>query len=301
MESAQPSTDPESASPYAIALFNIECSASMPAMQRILEQHRDSIRLVVTTERYGEKHGSFFKQAIDNYRRSGFRFLLYLGYSFVTCFVVLRAKQILAAITGRPVRQKTIGAICGELGIAHLRAPDINHDSVVERLKSENIDLITMFYFDQIVHDEIIGLPEHGVVNFHPAILPECRGLFPVIFSAVENDRRFGITAHDVPDRGIDTGKILGQVHVSSGAERSILKIERLINLAGADLFTEIVSNLPLRREQARLQDESLANYHSYPSRQQIRELGKLGFQIAGMRAFWHSQKVTVDHPSQAD
>lgn len=270
-------------------------------MQRILEQHRESIRLVVTTDRYGKKHGSFLKQAIDNYSRSGFRFLLYLGYSFVACFVVLRAKQFWGALIRRPERQKTVAAICSELSIPHLSALEINADGVIERLKSESIDLITMFYFDQIIHDELIAVPQHGVVNFHPAILPDCRGLFPVVFSAIENDCRFGITAHDVHDKGIDTGKMLGQVHVDVGDEKSILKIEREVNLAGADLFGEIISELDSRRARASVQDESSAAYHSYPTRQQIRELGRMGFQIAGMRAFWRSQMVTVDHPSQVD
>jgi methionyl-tRNA formyltransferase len=57
-------------------------------------------------------------------------------------------------------------------------------------------------------------LPQKGVVNLHPSLLPKYRGRAPINWAILKGEEEVGLTAHYV-DEGMDTGDIIQQVPVS--------------------------------------------------------------------------------------
>lgn len=71
-------------------------------------------------------------------------------------------------------------------------------------------DLIIMCGWRQIIPKSLISVPRHGIVGFHPTLLPIGRGPAPLINSIIEGFTETGVTMFYL-DEGLDSGDIIGQ------------------------------------------------------------------------------------------
>ena len=269
---------------YKIALLNIECFPSSAAIERIIAEHKDQIKLVVASDRYKGRNGGIIRQAKDNFFRSGFPFTHYLALHFLYHPLALSIVAFLNRFLGFRLQRKSLNRSCELAGVPFVKTADINSPEMLSLLREHEIDLIAVFYFDQILKKNIISIPKHGVINFHPAILPNCRGLFPVVFSAVKNNGAFGMTVHDIEDESIDAGPILAQATIETPVTKSILRLEQAVNLAGVKLFRDVIHDLPELRSKS--QHQNGGAYYSYPSRADLRKLKELEFRLTSTKDF---------------
>jgi methionyl-tRNA formyltransferase len=70
------------------------------------------------------------------------------------------------------------------------------------------VDLVISFLFWKRIREPLIALPRIGCLNFHPAPLPDIRGVGGYNVAILEGRRAWGVSAHFV-DAGIDTGDIV--------------------------------------------------------------------------------------------
>jgi folate-dependent phosphoribosylglycinamide formyltransferase PurN len=83
---------------------------------------------------------------------------------------------------------------------------NINNYDFLSVLKSHNPDLIVLGGAP-LIKDKVINLPRIGVLNSHPGILPQAKGM-DVVAHSIINDIPLGVTVFKV-DAGIDSGPIL--------------------------------------------------------------------------------------------
>jgi methionyl-tRNA formyltransferase len=81
-------------------------------------------------------------------------------------------------------------------------------------------DVALCIGFPWKIPPDALAVPRHGIVNGHPSLLPRYRGPSPVSWAIRNGDREFGFTFHYM-DAELDTGNILGQVHVPLDDEHS--------------------------------------------------------------------------------
>ena len=62
----------------------------------------------------------------------------------------------------------------------------------------ENIDLVISYLFWMRIKEPLIKLPKIGCINFHPAPLPDFKGVFGYNFAIYENLSSWGVSAHHV-------------------------------------------------------------------------------------------------------
>ena len=110
-------------------------------------------------------------------------------------------------------RESITNSMCGRV------KPDSIFDSSVlmdlnflEYLRREQPSLAISVHFSEILREEFICIPSHGVVNLHSAYLPYNRGHWPEVWSIIRGTPA-GITLHYI-DQGIDTGDIIDQERV---------------------------------------------------------------------------------------
>ncbi len=72
----------------------------------------------------------------------------------------------------------------------------------------DGIDLVVSFLFWKRIKQPLIDLPNIGCVNFHPAPLPEFRGLGGYNVAIFENLPYWGVSGHYV-DEDFDTGDLI--------------------------------------------------------------------------------------------
>ena len=75
----------------------------------------------------------------------------------------------------------------------------------------------------RILHSSIISAIKYGILNFHPGLLPDVRGLDSILWS-IYNDFPIGVTAHFIEEK-IDSGKMIIQKKISIDFDDSLISI----------------------------------------------------------------------------
>lgn len=149
---------------------------------------------------------------------------------------------------------------------------DVNEQEFIRKLNNINPDLIISVYFNQIISEEVIDIPKKGIVNIHPAYLPDYKGISPVFWSLANSEKYAGVTVHYI-DKGVDTGNII---------EREKIKIEKddtedslywRICEIGSPLLIRAVDKIRAGRVQ--LVENKGGRYFSLPTEDAVRKYRK--------------------------
>ena len=109
-------------------------------------------------------------------------------------------------------------------GIPLIRFDNINHVRTRQIMRHYEPDFLVLGGAP-LLKRNLLDLPRYGVINAHPAKLPEVRGMDVVGWSILEGVP-IGLTVFFV-DEGVDTGPILSFHEVSNGLGLSLEQIEQ--------------------------------------------------------------------------
>ena len=82
--------------------------------------------------------------------------------------------------------------------------------SRIDEVRAWGADLHLMPYTTVILPPEIVDLPAHGSLCFHPSLLPRFRGGSAIPWQLILDEQETGVTVFK-PDAGVDTGPIAVQ------------------------------------------------------------------------------------------
>lgn len=86
---------------------------------------------------------------------------------------------------------------------------DVNNKEHLSCLKKKNIDLIVSAC-GQIFDKELLAIPKIGVINRHSSLLPKYRGLWPIFWALLNEEKKLGVSIHWMAEK-IDAGDIINQ------------------------------------------------------------------------------------------
>ena len=250
-------------SPKRIALMNIESFSSGLAIRRLIEQESQKIAIVICSKKHLQS--GLIRAAIENYRRSGFRFTVFLFLNFTMYYWVSSLWDTFDRIVGSSRPPRRIKALCKSHNIPYVAVTDVNAESTLALLRKQDVDMILVYYFEQILKSGILAIPPMGAVNAHAALLPSYRGLFPVFRATQFGEIEAGMTLHEIPDEGIDAGPILDQIEIALPENLDALSRSRHVNFAGVDRIRAALGNLANLRDQKRAQTGT-ASYYTFPT-----------------------------------
>ena len=165
-------------------------------------------------------------------------------------------------------------------GIGIKRINSVNSNVFFSFLKDVDPSIIAVVG-SKIIKPDIVNRFKGKFVNYHTGILPEFRGPYSEFWAIYEGVPEYvGTTIHLI-DEGIDTGNILKQVFVDVGQEKDP-QLAHIINAkAGARLMASTINDYLIGNVIPREQDEERAKYFTFPTDEQIADLGiKLGIKI---------------------
>lgn len=110
------------------------------------------------------------------------------------------------------------------------------------------IDLVVSFLFWKRIKRQLIDLPRLGCLNFHPAPLPDYRGLGGYNFAILDELSHWGATVHNV-DEAFDTGSIIEVARFAfDHSTHTALSLERATRPVIVDLFRRTIDRLAADR-----------------------------------------------------
>jgi methionyl-tRNA formyltransferase len=130
--------------------------------------------------------------------------------------LVARGENVIAVYcapqkAGRPADPLQEAAVAHRLPVyqpASFRKPE-----VWDEFATLKADLCVMAYVTLFVPEEVLHLPTHGTIQYHPSLLPRHRGPSSINWPIIQGETTTGLTIF-WPDKGLDTGPILLQKKV---------------------------------------------------------------------------------------
>ncbi len=131
---------------------------------------------------------------------------------------------------------------------------------VTESLKSLHADVGALVSYGKIIPQDIINIFPHGIVNFHPSMLPVYRGPSPIETAIMHGDSFTGLTLMAL-SRDMDAGAIYYQEKVAIGPDDTAEQLYERFGQRGAELMVDKLAQIVTGQITGTPQDDNLAIY----------------------------------------
>jgi len=135
---------------------------------------------------------------------------------------------------------------------------------VWDQFKALKPDLCLMAYVTLFVPEEVLHMPTHGTIQYHPSLLPLHRGPSSINWPIMWGARETGLSIF-WPDNGLDTGPILLQKKIPIKDQDTLgsLYFDKLFPM-GVDAMLEGLDLVRAGKAPKVKQDEALATYEGW-------------------------------------
>lgn len=163
---------------------------------------------------------------------------------------------------GRPA--DPIKTFALEQGLDVFQPMSFRKPEVHDQMASLKPDLCVMAYVTLFVPEEVLNVPTHGSIQYHPSLLPLHRGGSSINWPIIWGENRSGLSIF-WPDNGLDEGPILMQKEVSISDDDTLgsLYFNQLFPL-GVEAMIESVDLVREGKAPKIDQDHTLATYEGW-------------------------------------
>lgn len=241
-------------------------------MARLAADPRLQVVGVVLSSRVFGKRDGWLHGVRALYRRSGLRYLLYLW----------TATSLAEWLMRDSVRTRARAA-----GIPLLVSRDINDSPGLAFVDSCRPQLLVSAFFNQRIGPELLQRPGAGTVNIHPSLLPDLKGVDPVLFARLRGVTPLGVTVHRV-EQALDAGPVLARAEVAVAAGDSVLAVTARLFEHGAGLLLDKLD--AILAGDPGVAQRGLGSYDSWPSPGQVGSLHRAGgalVRASDLRRLW--------------
>lgn len=125
-----------------------------------------------------------------------------------------------------------------ELGFRVLQPESLRDPEAVAELRALAPEAIVVVAYGQILRPDVLAIPDRGVLNVHPSLLPRWRGASPIPAAILEGDQQTGVTIM-LMDAGMDSGPILAQRTFAINASDTAASLSERLSECGGDLLAD--------------------------------------------------------------
>jgi len=156
----------------------------------------------------------------------------------------------------------------------------INEHAGIERVKATQPDLIISVRFSLIIGQDIIDIPQHGVINLHSGILPDYRGVMAIFRAMSNGDINIGSTLHFIQDSGIDTGDIISIATLPLERQSSYLLNVLSLYSGGVKQIMDAVKTLSESNTLQSHSQQGIPRYFTFPTTAELNHLFPQGSKL---------------------
>ena len=156
------------------------------------------------------------------------------------------------------------------------KAENINSKKFINHLKDLEIDIIVSIACPKILKKELINFPEFGCINFHSGKLPAYRGIAPLFWAMMNNEKEAGITIHYINEK-IDDGKIINQDMFNINEKDSLHKLYKKVTDLGPNLLIKSLIEIKNNELSLKDNDSNKGSYFGFPSSEDGKKFRKKG------------------------
>jgi methionyl-tRNA formyltransferase len=144
------------------------------------------------------------------------------------------------------------------------RFPKYSDAEALETLRELNADIGVMAYVLLFAPPEFCAIPKHGMIQFHPSLLPLHRGPAAIPWAIIRGRAETGLTIFR-PTPGLDEGPVILQKRLTIGADDTAasLYFDKIFPL-GVEALVQAADLVVAGRATEWTQDENEATYEGW-------------------------------------
>lgn len=156
----------------------------------------------------------------------------------------------------------------------------LNSPEGIQRISVTEPDIILSIRFGLIIGEQVIAIPQHGVINLHSGVLPDYRGVMATFRAMTNGDAEIGSTLHFIQDSSIDTGDIISIERITIQQNSSYLLNTLNLYRKGCHQLITAVESLDRNIHIPRQAQKNEGHYFSFPTAQDLKHFTALGYQL---------------------
>jgi methionyl-tRNA formyltransferase len=161
-------------------------------------------------------------------------------------------------------RPDALRAAAQEWGIKVHQFKSLRAPEAIQAMKDANADIGIMAFVLQFAPQELVTIPRHGTIQYHPSLLPKYRGPSSINWPIIKGEIETGLTIFR-PSDGLDEGAVILQKKTPLSAEDTLGKVyfDRLFP-QGVSAMLEAADLVVAGKHTETVQDESQASYEGW-------------------------------------
>jgi len=136
----------------------------------------------------------------------------------------------------------------------------VKTDETIEMVKELNPDLIVVVAYGKILPQELIDIPEKGIINVHSSLLPKYRGAAPIHAAIVNGEKESGVTIMDIVEK-LDAGDIILQAKTPIDEMDTLADLHDRLALIGSEALLKAVNMIDSGTATRTPQDETKVTF----------------------------------------
>jgi methionyl-tRNA formyltransferase len=153
-----------------------------------------------------------------------------------------------------------LGPLADQLGVAVLRAGDVNTPAVLEELARFELDVLFVVGWSRICGPGFRALARVGALGYHPTLLPKMRGRAALAWTIILGLERTGATVFWL-DEGVDSGDIAAQEEFEIPPYATVSELYDLHLEALRRMLPPLFAQLAAGEIPSQVQDHRAATY----------------------------------------
>ena len=151
-----------------------------------------------------------------------------------------------------------------ERGVRCFQFKSLGSPEALAALKDLNVEIGVMAYVTQFAPQPFVAIPKHGMIQFHPSLLPLHRGPSSINWAIIQGRAKTGLTIFR-PTDGLDEGAVILQKEVEVGPNDTLGSVyfDRIFP-QGVKALIEAADAVIAGRAKEVVQDENQATYEGW-------------------------------------
>ena len=161
-------------------------------------------------------------------------------------------------------RPDALRAAAQERGIKVHQFKSLRAPEAIQAMKDANAEIGIMAFVLQFAPQELVKIPRHGTIQYHPSLLPKYRGPSSINWPIIKGEIETGLTIFR-PSDGLDEGAVVLQKKTPLSAADTLgtVYFDRLFP-QGVSAMLEAADLVVAGKHTETVQDESQASYEGW-------------------------------------
>lgn len=143
---------------------------------------------------------------------------------------------------GRTIRPTPVAKVAQQCGLTLWTPTSLDDPATTAAVRALEPDFIVVAAYGLLFPEPWLHLPNHGVLNVHPSLLPRWRGASPIEYALLHGDRETGVSIQALVKR-LDAGPVFLQVKTDIAPGEGQVSLEHRLSVLGAKALLTVLTD----------------------------------------------------------